>query len=59
MAIAPDLSYVADRRPEPEWRLQHFLNPASVSPGSFMPNFIITDGDSISIRLSGNFLTAR
>jgi ubiquinol-cytochrome c reductase cytochrome b subunit len=43
MAIAPDLSYVADRRPEREWHIQHFRNPASVSPGSFMPMLPFTD----------------
>ena len=43
MAIAPDLSYVADRRPEREWHLQHFLHPTSVSPDSIMPKFPFTD----------------
>ncbi|UCH90511.1 MAG: cytochrome b N-terminal domain-containing protein [Nitrospirota bacterium] len=43
MAIGPDLSYVADRRPEREWHIQHFRNPSSVSPGSFMPKFPFTD----------------
>ena len=42
-AIAPDLSYVADRRPEREWHLRHFRDPASVSPGSFMPKLSIPD----------------
>ena len=42
-ALAPDLSYVADRRPEREWHIQHFLDPLSVSPGSFMPKFPLTD----------------
>ena len=42
-AIAPDLSFVADRRPEREWHLKHFQDPTSVSPGSFMPKFPLTD----------------
>ncbi len=42
-AIAPDLSFVADRRPEREWHLKHFRDPKSVSPGSFMPKFPLTD----------------
>ncbi len=41
--IGPDLSYVADRRPDRNWHLQHFKNPQSVSPGSFMPKFPLTD----------------
>ena len=41
--IAPDLSYVADRRPDREWHIQHFKDPASVSPGSFMPKFPLND----------------
>lgn len=42
-AIAPDLSFVADRRPEREWHLKHFRDPRSVSPNSFMPKFPLTD----------------
>jgi len=42
-AIGPDLSYVGDRRPEPEWHFKHFRNPQSVSPGSIMPKFPLTD----------------
>ena len=42
-AVAPDLSYVADRRPEREWHLRHFRDPQSVSPGSFMPKFPLND----------------
>ena len=41
--LAPDLSYVADRRPDREWHLQHFKDPQSVSPGSFMPKFPLND----------------
>ncbi len=44
-AIAPDLSFVADRRPEREWHLKHFRDPKSVSPGSFMPKFPVTDSE--------------
>jgi ubiquinol-cytochrome c reductase cytochrome b subunit len=41
--IAPDLSYVADRRPDRDWHIQHFKDPQSVSPGSFMPKFPLND----------------
>lgn len=44
-AIAPDLSYVGDRRPEREWHIRHFRNPRSVSPNSIMPKFPLTDED--------------
>ncbi|HJR76921.1 MAG TPA: cytochrome b N-terminal domain-containing protein [Nitrospiraceae bacterium] len=42
-AVAPDLSYVADRRPDREWHLRHFRDPQSVSPGSFMPKFPLSE----------------
>ncbi len=42
-AIGPDLSYVGDRRPHREWHFKHFRNPQSVSPGSIMPKFPLTD----------------
>ena len=42
-AVAPDLSFVGDTRPEREWHLKHFKDPQSVSPGSFMPKFPLTD----------------
>ena len=42
-AIAPDLSFVADRRPDREWHIRHFRDPQSVSPGSFMPKLPLTD----------------
>ena len=41
--IGPDLSFVGDRRPDREWHLKHFRNPQSVSPGSIMPKFPLTD----------------
>src|SRR5512134_572659 len=34
-AVAPDLSFVGDVRPEREWHVKHFKEPQSVSPGSF------------------------
>lgn len=43
--VGPDLSYVADRRPDREWHLQHFKDPQSVSPGSIMPKFLLSDKD--------------
>ena len=30
----PDLSYVGDERPDPEWHLKDFRDPQSVSPDS-------------------------
>jgi ubiquinol-cytochrome c reductase cytochrome b subunit len=42
-AIGPDLSYVADRRPEREWHLKHFRDPQSVAPGSIMPKLPLSD----------------
>jgi ubiquinol-cytochrome c reductase cytochrome b subunit len=42
-AVAPDLSFVGDTRPEREWHLKHFRDPPSVSPGSFMPKFPLND----------------
>lgn len=41
--VGPDLSFVADRRPDREWHLQHFKDPQSVSPGSFMPKFPLNE----------------
>ena len=43
--VGPDLSFVGDRRPEREWHLRHFSNPQSVSPGSIMPKFTLSDQD--------------
>jgi ubiquinol-cytochrome c reductase cytochrome b subunit len=42
-AIGPDLSYVADQRPEREWHLKHFRDPQSVAPGSIMPKLPLSD----------------
>lgn len=42
-AVGPDLSIVGSRRPEREWHIRHFKNPASVTPGSFMPKFPLTE----------------
>ena len=42
-AVGPDLSYVAERRPDREWHLRHFRDPQSVSPGSIMPKFPFTE----------------
>lgn len=41
--LAPDLSYVADRRPDRDWHIRHFKNPAEVTPGSFMPKFPLNE----------------
>jgi ubiquinol-cytochrome c reductase cytochrome b subunit len=42
-AVAPDLSTIGDARPDRAWHLKHFRDPQSVSPGSFMPKFPLTD----------------
>lgn len=42
-AIGPDLSYVGDARPDREWHLKHFHDPQSVTPGSIMPKFPLTE----------------
>lgn len=42
-AVGPDLSYVGDVRPDRAWHIKHFKNPQSVSPGSIMPKFPLTD----------------
>lgn len=42
-AIGPDLSYVGDARPDRAWHVKHFRDPQSVSPGSIMPKFALTD----------------
>ncbi len=41
--VSPDLSFVGDRHPNREWHIQHFKDPQSVSPGSFMPKFPLTE----------------
>ncbi len=43
MTLAPDPSFVADRRPDHAWHIQHFKDPQSVSPESFMPKFPLDD----------------
>ena len=44
-AIGPDLSYVGDARPDRGWHFKHFHDPQSVSPGSIMPKFPLTDAE--------------
>ena len=44
-AIGPDLSYVGDARPDREWHVKHFRDPQSVSPGSIMPKFPLTEAE--------------
>ncbi|MEO8327558.1 MAG: cytochrome b N-terminal domain-containing protein, partial [Nitrospirota bacterium] len=41
--VGPDLSFVGDRRPDRDWHLRHFTDPQSVSPGSIMPKFPLSD----------------
>ena len=43
--VGPDLSYVAEHRPDRNWHLRHFRNPQSVSPGSIMPAFPLSEND--------------
>ena len=47
--VGPDLSFVGDRRPDRDWHLRHFSDPQSVSPGSFMPKFPLTDQDKYDL----------
>jgi ubiquinol-cytochrome c reductase cytochrome b subunit len=42
-AVGPDLSYEGDSRPDRAWHLRHFKDPQSVSPGSIMPKFPLSD----------------
>ncbi len=42
-AVGPDLSFVGTTRPDRDWHIRHFKNPAAVSPGSFMPKFPLND----------------
>lgn len=44
-AVGPDLSYEGDTRPDRDWHLRHFRDPQSVSPGSFMPKFPLSDAE--------------
>ena len=43
--VGPDLSYVGDDRPDRDWHIRHFRDPQSVSPGSIMPKFTLSDRD--------------
>ena len=42
-AVGPDLSFEGDARPDREWHLRHLRDPQSVSPGSIMPKFPLTE----------------
>lgn len=42
-ALGPDLSYEGSQRPDRDWHLRHFRDPQSVSPGSIMPKFPLTE----------------
>src|SRR5688572_4530766 len=44
-AIGPDLSYEGDARPDRQWHIKHFRDPQSVSPGSIMPKFPLTEAE--------------
>lgn len=41
--VGPDLSYVGNRRTDRDWHIRHLRDPASVSPGSIMPKFPLSD----------------
>ncbi len=43
--VGPDLSYVADQRPDRQWYIRHYRDPQSVSPGSIMPAFPLPEKD--------------
>ncbi|WHZ13219.1 MAG: cytochrome b/b6-like protein [Nitrospira sp.] len=55
--VGPDLSYVGDRRPDREWHIRHLRDPASVSPGSIMPKFPLSDREIND--LAGYLLTLK
>ena len=38
-------SYEGDARPDREWHFKHFRDPQSVSPGSIMPKFPLTEAE--------------
>jgi len=40
--VAPDLSYVGDRR-DRDWLIAHFKDPQGVVPGSIMPPVRLSD----------------
>ncbi len=42
-ALAPDLSFIGDVRPDREWHVKHLRDPQSVSPGTIMPKFPLTE----------------
>ncbi len=56
-AVGPDLSYVGDARSDRDWHLRHFRDPQSVSPGSFMPKFPLSDQQIAD--LTGYMLTLK
>ena len=41
--MGPDLSYVGNRRTDRDWHIRHLRDPTSVSPGSIMPKFPLSD----------------
>lgn len=43
--IGPDLSYAGDERPDRQWHIRHFRDPASMVPGSTMPKFRLGEQD--------------
>lgn len=43
--VGPDLSYEGDERPDRQWHVRHFKDPQSVSPGSIMPKFPLSEKD--------------
>ncbi len=48
--IGPELDHVGANR-SPEWLLQHFKSPATVTPGSAMPPIKATDADLDALTL--------
>lgn len=47
--VGPDLSYVGDDRPDRAWHMRHFRDPQSVSPGSIMPRFTLSEKDLVDL----------
>ena len=36
---APDLTFIGEKRNEPDWHLEHFREPEAISPGTSMPSY--------------------
>lgn len=37
--VGPELTWVGERRKDPKWHLDHFIDPKKTSPGTTMPPY--------------------